>query len=80
MPTKLSVGNRVCIVSMNGCMAHSRENPRKGVIIAIIKKKVYGDTKERPYAQIQLDDGDLTEKCSEPHIWTLYDDLPEYRE
>ncbi len=80
MPIKLSAGNRVRIVSMNGCMAHSRENPREGVIISIIKKKVYGDTKERPYAQIQLDNGNLTEKCAEPHLWTSHDGLPEYRE
>lgn len=77
---KLTVGIRVRIVSMNGCMAHARENLREGVITEIIKKKVYGDTREGPYAQIQLDNGDFIEKCAEPWFWTIFDRLPEYQE
>jgi len=77
---KLHLNTRVCIVSMNGCMAQSRGNLREGTVTGIIYRKVYGDTKERPYAQIRLDNGDLIEKCGESRLWTKHNGLPEYQE
>ena len=78
----LSVGERVRIVTMNGCMAHVRENPREGIVVKIFsKKKVYGDDFEKyKYVTIKLDDGTIIEKCAEPRLWNIHDGLPEYRE
>ena len=78
---EIKVGDRVRIVSMNGCMAHARDDPREGTVTRIDTKRIYGSgTSKHRYAQIRLDSGDIIEKCAESGPWSIYEGLPEYQE
>ncbi len=50
-------GDRVCIVQMDGCMAHVRGAERWGKIIRIGNRVVYGSPSPSLYADIEFDDG-----------------------
>lgn len=74
-----SRGEHVRIVEMNGCMAHSRENIRDGVVRRFVTRQVYGDSQLRSYAVIQLQDGTLMERVAEPNLWFEFEGVLEYR-
>lgn len=76
----ISLGDRVRIVSMNGCMAHIRENIREGQIVSVRQHRPKGALKEYTFATIQLDNGETVEKCAESRLWNLHNGLPEYQE
>ncbi|MBI2068527.1 MAG: hypothetical protein HYT67_00235 [Candidatus Yanofskybacteria bacterium] len=60
---RVKVGDRVRIVTANGCMAHTRDNPREGTVVKKFSQKLYGGGNELyEYFQIRLDSGELVEK------------------
>ena len=81
---KLYLGCRVRIVSMNGCMAHVRENIREGVIIKFFENKGPGFSgvtrEERKYVLIKLDNDNRIARPAVSRLWTMNDNLPEYHE
>lgn len=78
---RIDVGDRVRIVTANGCMAHIKNNPREGTVIEIEEKKLYGGGfKKFRYAHIKLDSGCVIEKPAEPRFWLVCDNLPEHQE
>ncbi len=77
---KIHIGDRVRIVTANGCMAHVRDNPREGTVVRFVERKVYGSISKVRYTQIRLDNGDIIEKCAEPGLWSMHEGLPEYQE
>lgn len=76
----MTVGQRVRIVDMRGCMANDRTNPREGVVTGFIGRTPYGATQPYVFVQILMDDGTQEERVDTPGLWTLYRRLQEYRE
>ena len=57
MSDRPKAGDRVCIVSMDGCMADTRGKERWGRIVRVENRVVYGSHLATPYADIAYDDG-----------------------
>jgi len=78
---QVKVGDRVRIVTANGCMAHTRDNPREGTVVIKFSQKLHGGGDELyEYFRIRLDSGELVEKPANFGYWNLCEGLPEYRE
>ncbi len=76
---KLKKGFRVRLVKMDGCMAHVRGEVREGTITGYTSKQLHGDTKERNFVVIKMDDGTEEERESEPQLWIQNEGVLEYR-
>lgn len=78
---QIGINDRVRIVAMNGCMAHTRDNVREGVVIGFETKPVLGSGGHKHrYAKIRLDNGEILERCAESRFWSVYEGLSEYQE
>lgn len=79
-PVEIKGGDKVRIVQRNGCMAHTRDNPKEGVVIGISWLQLYGDYGKYRFAKICLDNGEIVDKPARKSFWTMHDGLPEYGE
>jgi hypothetical protein len=76
----VNIGQHVRIVEMRGCMADVRYDPRVGEVIGFERRVPYGTTWEYEFAKIQLTDGTIEKRVTEPRLWTEYEGMMEYRD
>lgn len=56
-PGVLRPGSRVCVVYMDGCMAHVRNGERWGVVLYLEHRVVYGSSRAFLFARTKYDNG-----------------------